>query len=151
MQSTGHASTQAVSLVLIQGSAITYAMSFYFYPPITKLNEKRHCSKVPRAMRTGLAAKRAFCAVTGSSYLLGTHQFLARLILHDVACDRARGDRQRRSQIHLPRSAASGEVPVLRADYNLFGTGRDSWTGVDASPTTGFDDMRSGFLKNIQI
>src|SRR5690349_5491652 len=29
MQSTGHASTQAVSLVPIQGSAITYAIWFY--------------------------------------------------------------------------------------------------------------------------
>src|SRR5579875_2178506 len=34
MQSTGHTSTQAVSLVPMQGSAITYAM----FPPVTSLN-----------------------------------------------------------------------------------------------------------------
>ena len=50
-------------------------------------------------------------------------RLLAGLILGDKARHRARCDGVRRCQIHLSRSASPGEIPVLRADYNLVRAG----------------------------
>src|ERR1700740_2149423 len=80
------------------------------------------------------------------NHLQGTHAALrpdqlflfTRLILHDVPCHSTGGHRERRCQIHLSRTAASGEIAVLGADYNLIGTGRDTWPGIDAGSATGF-------------
>src|SRR5580692_12655653 len=62
---------------------------------------------------------------------LGFEQYFARLVLHDVARYRARGNGQRRGQVHLPWAAATGEIAVLRADHHLIRTSRNSGSGVD--------------------
>src|ERR1039458_2151457 len=47
-----------------------------------------------------------------------------RFVLDDVAGDGAGRHRQRTRQIHLPGTAAAGELPVLRADDHLVGEKR---------------------------
>ena len=37
------------------------------------------------------------------------------------------------------------------ADHDLIGTSRDSRAGIDAGSTTGLDDLRTGFLENLEI
>lgn len=56
--------------------------------------------------------------------VLRSHRFLflARFVLHDVASHRAGRHRQRRSQIHLSRTAAAGKIAILRTDHHLVGT-----------------------------
>ena len=44
-----------------------------------------------------------------------------RFVLHDVARDGAGRYGQRTRQVHLPRTAASREVAILRADHHLIG------------------------------
>src|SRR5258706_8703897 len=90
------------------------------------------------------------CAARSSSR---SHQLplFARLVLHDVPRHRARRDRQRRSQIHLSRTATPGEVAVLCADHYLIGTRRNSWPRVDACSTTRLNHMRPGLLEDLDI
>ena len=73
------------------------------------------------------------------------------LVLRDVSGDRARGYSVGTGKIHLPRSAASGEVTILRADHDLVGTSRDSRSRIDTSSAAGFNYSRAGFLKNVEI
>src|ERR1700722_1444087 len=82
---------------------------------------------------------------------LGFEQYFARLVLHDVARNRARGNGQRRGQIHLSWTAATGEIAVLRADHHLIRTSRNSGSGVDAGSATGLDHVRAGLLKHVQV
>src|SRR5580700_854950 len=82
---------------------------------------------------------------------LDRSQCRAGLIFDDIAGDRAGRDREGRSQIHLSRTAAAGEVAVLRADHHLIGTRGDSRPRIDAGAATGFDHVRAGFLENIEI
>src|SRR5580698_8355310 len=74
-----------------------------------------------------------------------------RLVLHDVAGNRAGRHRQRTRQVHLARTAASGEVAVLRADHHLRGTRGDARPGIDAGAATGLNHMRSGALEDVEI
>src|SRR5580693_1801265 len=75
----------------------------------------------------------------------------AGLILDNVSRHRARRHRQRRRQIHLPRPAPSREISILRADYNLIRTRRYSRPRIDARPATRFNQMRAGFLENLDV
>src|SRR5262245_6209200 len=61
------------------------------------------------------------------------------------------GHSVRRCQIHLTRPAATWEVSILRADYNLLFGGADTRAGVDARATTGLDDIRADFLQHVHI
>src|SRR5271169_1915487 len=81
----------------------------------------------------------------------GMLRLAGRLVLHNVAGNCAGRHRQRTRQVHKPWAAASGEVPVLRADNHLVGTRGYTWTCVYACAATGFDDMRSRLLKDFQI
>src|ERR1700733_4121258 len=76
---------------------------------------------------------------------------LARFVFDDIARDSAGRYSQRRSKIHLPRAAAPGKVPVLRADHDLIRPRGNSRSSVNARATTRFNDLRSRFLKNVQI
>src|SRR4051794_19879367 len=75
MQSTGQASTQAVSFVPIQGSAMTYAMSYFLrrlqrFPHYTTLTHVlSRCCRIevpPCETRTGCAWKRSLDADTST-------------------------------------------------------------------------------------
>src|SRR5260370_23235099 len=77
--------------------------------------------------------------------------FLARLVLYDVPCHGARGHGQRAAQIHLTRTAAAGEVAVLRADDDLVSSRRDSGAGIDAGSATGLNDVRARLLEHFQV
>src|SRR5580658_7914379 len=86
-----------------------------------------------------------------SGQFLRPHQRLARLILHNVARNCARRDRQRRSQIHLSRTAAPREVAVLRADHNLIRSRRNTRPRVDARSATRLDHNRPSLLEYSEI
>src|SRR5260370_28046058 len=73
------------------------------------------------------------------------------LILDNVPSHRASGHGQRRRQIELPRPAASGEISVLSADHNLFGTRRYSRPRIDASATTRLDHVCARLFENLDI
>src|SRR5271154_4381382 len=95
----------------------------------------------------------AYISLTLASSDSRSHQLLLLtwLVLHDISRHRARGDGERRSQIHLSRTAAPRKVAVLRADHHLIGTRRNSRPRVDAGSATGLDHDRAGFLKHIDI
>src|SRR6185312_3567767 len=76
---------------------------------------------------------------------------LRRFVFGDITGDGAGRDRQRAGKIHLSRSAASGEIPVLRADYYLVRTRRDSRTRIDAGSATRLYHFGSGSLEDIEI
>src|SRR5579862_5591026 len=77
--------------------------------------------------------------------------FLARFVLHDVPRHSARGDRKGRRQIHLPRTASSGKIAVLRADHDLIRTRGHTRAGVDAGSATGFNHLCSRVLEDFEI
>src|SRR5579864_257202 len=81
------------------------------------------------------------------------NQFLlfARLVFHDVPCDGTRGHCKWARQIHLPRAAAPGEIPVLRADDDLVVSGRYTRPRVDTCSATRLNHVRASLLKNVEI
>src|SRR5436309_16117708 len=74
-----------------------------------------------------------------------------RLIFRDISGDRTGSDRVRTRKIQLSRTAATWEVAVLRADYDLIGTGGNSGSGINAGSATRFNYFGSSFLKDIEI
>src|SRR5579862_4163840 len=83
--------------------------------------------------------------------VLGTHQFLAFLILHDEAGDGTGGDGEWARQIHESRPAAAREIAVLSTDHDLIGASADSGSGINAGTATGLNHMRSGPLEDVEI
>ena len=81
----------------------------------------------------------------------GEFALLAGLVFHNVSRDRAGGHGQRAGKIHLPRAAASWEIPVLRADDDLIRPRGNARTRIDAGAATRLDDVRSRPLENLQI
>src|SRR5580704_16939523 len=59
--------------------------------------------------------------------------------------------RQRARQIHLPRSAATWEVPVLSTDHHLVRPRRYPRACVDAGAATWLDHVCPGFLKYLEV
>src|SRR5580692_11334124 len=95
--------------------------------------------------------KRAGLFSTPLNPALHADQRLARLVFDDISSHRAGRDGQRRSQIHLSRTAAAREVAVLGADHHLIGTRRNPRPCIDASPATRLDHNRPSPLKHVQI
>src|SRR5271166_5167400 len=74
-----------------------------------------------------------------------------RVVLNNVPSHRARSHGQRGCQIHLAWPAASGEVPVLRADHDLIGTRGYSRSRVDACAATRLDHVRARLLEDFEV
>src|SRR5690242_19786555 len=79
---------------------------------------------------------------------LRAYQFCLRLVLHDVSGNSTGRDCVRARKIHLSRTAAAGEVPVLGADHHLVRACRDAGTGIDTCAATWLDDNRAGFAED---
>src|SRR5579859_193286 len=93
------------------------------------------------------------CKTAGWDQCSGFYQFslTCRLVLGDISRDGARSNREWTRQIHLSRSAAAGEVAILRANHDLIRPRRYSRTGVDAGAATRLDHGCAGFLEDIQV
>src|SRR5664280_3421925 len=74
-----------------------------------------------------------------------------RFVLDNVAGDGAGRHSQRARQIHLPRTAAPGKVPVLRADYHLVGTRGNTRSSVDAGAATGLNHLCACLAEDVEI
>src|SRR5882724_221695 len=73
------------------------------------------------------------------------------VIFNNLSCDRGSRNSQRRSQVHLTRSASSGKIAIDRADRDLFFQGADPRSGIDAGATTWLDNLRADLFEYIQI
>src|SRR5258708_124251 len=105
---------------------------------------------------TELPVQRQFCGPTRSDtddawyravfgYRLGCSKSpreldLRGVIFNNVSCNRGSRNSQRRSQVHLARTASSREIAIDRADRDLFFQGADAGTGVDTRAATRFYD-----------
>src|ERR1035441_256938 len=74
-----------------------------------------------------------------------------RFVLDNVAGDGAGRHGQRARQIHLPRTAAPGEVSVLRADYHLVGTRGNTRSSVDTSAATRLNHLCACLAEDVEI
>src|SRR5579859_5758017 len=106
-------------------------------------------AELNRTAHSNKNAARGTAFNSGLSFL-GSHQlpFHAGLVLDDMARHRARGHGKRTGQVHLARPTASGEIPVLRADYHLLRPSGHPRPSIYARAATGLNHLRSSFLED---